>query len=83
MLQWGLVSHTLLSVGEMRGRVNAQSHGEVSHLWQGLRGLCSRRVMSCSWDPLACDEDGQVFLACFQGDVDEAPGCSSQNLNMA
>ncbi len=68
----GLVGHTLLSVGEMRGQVNAQSHGEVSPLWQGLRGLCSRRVMSCSWDRSACDEDGQVFLAFFQGDADEA-----------
>ncbi len=70
----GLVGHTLLSVGEMRGRVNAQSHGEVSHLWQGLHGLCSHHVMSCSWDRSVCDEDGQVFLACFQSDADEASG---------
>ncbi len=74
----GLVGHTLLSVGEMRRRVNAQFHGEMSGLRQGLRGLCSCHVMSCSWDRSACDEDGQVFLACFQGDADEASGCSSQ-----
>ncbi len=35
-------------------------------MWQGLRGLCSCHVMSCSWDRSTCDEDGQVFLACFQ-----------------
>ncbi len=45
---------------------------------QGLRGLCSRHVISCSCDRSACDEDGQVFLACLQGDADEASGCSSQ-----
>ncbi len=73
----GLVGHTLLSVGEMRWRVNAQSHGEVSSLWQSLRGLCSRHMMSCSWDQSASDKDGQVFLACFQGDADEASGYSS------
>ncbi len=39
---------------------------------QGLRGLCSRRVISCSCDRSACDEDGQVFLTCFQGDAGEA-----------
>ncbi len=74
----GLVGHTLLSVGEMRGRVNAQSHGELSQLWQGLYGLCIHRMMSCSWDRSACDEDRQVFLACFQGNADEASGRSSQ-----
>ncbi len=66
----GPVGHTLLSVEEIRGRVSARSHGEVSHMWQGLRCLCSR-VMSSSWDRSACDEDRQVFLACFQGDADE------------
>ncbi len=73
----GLVGHPLLSVGEIRGWVSAQSHGEVSPVWQGLHGLCSHRVMSCSCDRSACDEDGQVFLACFQGDADEASGRSS------
>ncbi len=67
----GPVGHTLLSVREIRGRVSTQSHGEVSLMWQGMRGLCSRRVMSSSWDWSSCDQDGQVFLTCFQGDADE------------
>ncbi len=50
---------------DQRG-VSAPSHGEVSPMWQGLRGLCSRHVMSSSWDRSFCNEDGQVFLACFQ-----------------
>ncbi len=78
----GLVGHPLLSVGEIRGRVSAQSHGEVSCVWQGLHGLCSRRVMSCSWDRSACDEDGQVFLACFQGEADKVSGRSSLYIYM-
>ncbi len=64
-------SYAAVCEREIRGRVSTQSHGEVSPMWQGMHGLCSRRVMSSSWDRSSCDEDGEVFLACFQGDADE------------
>ncbi len=37
----------------------------------GPLGLCSPTIMSRRCDRSACDEFGQVFLACFQGDADE------------
>ncbi len=66
----GSVTRCCLREGK-RWRVSLVSHGEGSPCTLGPRGLCSSTIMSRRCDRSACDEFGQVFLACFQGDADE------------